>query len=122
MEQGNCEVKNLKYNKRTRKLTGIACRPAGEQGRLVFLMPRNLKVAPGSAADLNTMKEVIDMQTVISLNLHFEKPEVPFELCFEEMHTEFVSRPGWLPYASESEWLDYVSAHKSDYDPCRVIK
>lgn len=122
VEQGNAEVKDLVYDEKERTLTGIACRPAGECGRLVFLMPRHLKLIADPSLKINTMKEVIDMQTVVSFNIRFEQDEVPFTLRFETMDTEFVSRPGWLPYATESEWLAYVEEHRSEYDPDRVIR
>lgn len=122
VEQGRCEVKALKYDKRSRRLSGIVSRPAGEWGRLIFLMPRHLKIIQEPTWKVSTMKEVIDMQTVVSLSMRFEQDETPFTIRFETMDTDFVARPGWLSYATEAEWLDYVAKHKADYDPCRVIK
>ena len=122
VEQGRAEVKELMYDEATKTLRGIACRPAGEQGRLVFLMPRHLKLVFDPSISANTMKEVTDMQTVISLNVRFTADEMPFELRFETMDTEFVSRRGWLPYATGKEWLDYVAAHQEEQDPDRVIR
>jgi hypothetical protein len=67
-----------------------------------------------------TLKEVIDMQTVIRLPLVFRSDTEPFELRFEVLDTPYVSRQGWLPYATESEWLAYVAEHR-DPRSTRII-
>lgn len=119
IEQGNAEIKSLSYDEKTRTLQGAASRPAGESGRLIFLMPRHLKLINHEHA--NTMKEVIDMQTVISWPVNFRSAEERFCLQFEQMDTPYVARPGWLPYATEAEWLAYVKAHQIASDT-RVIE
>jgi len=119
IEQGNAEVETLAYDEKTRTLRGTVRRPAGESGRLVFLMPRHLKLVNHEEA--NTMKEVIDMQTVISLHVVFRSDKEDFRLEFECMDTDYVARPGWLPYATEAEWLAYVKANKDPSDT-RVIE
>lgn len=122
VEQGRAEVKNLKFDESDMTLSGTICRPAGEYGTLYFLMPRHLKLVTDPEKHINTMKEVIDMQTVVSVNFKFEEDETPFVLRFETMDTPFVCRPGWLNFSLEKDWLAYVEAHRADYDPDRVIK
>lgn len=119
VEQGNAEIESLSWDEQTRVLKGVARRPAGESGSLFFLMPRQLRLLNHEGT--NTMKEVIDMQTVIRLPLVFRTDTAPFELRFEVQETPYISRQGWLPYATETEWLKYVAEH---HDPAssRVIE
>jgi len=118
VEQGHAEIASLTWDEEQKTLRGTALRPAGESGSLYFLMPRHLRLINHESA--NTMKEVIDMQTVIRLPVAFHRDREEFELRFEEMHTPFVARHGWLPYATEEEWLRYVAEHR-DPESTRVI-
>lgn len=120
VEQGNAEIESLAYDEKTLTLRGVARRPKGEYGRLVFLMPRTLKLKHHER--INTMKEVIDMQTVISLPIRFSSDRETFELEFEKLDTCMVARPGWLEYSTEAEWLEYVEKHRSQYPANRVIE
>ena len=119
IEQGRAEVESLVWDEATCTLKGVARRPAGESGSL-FFMP----AAPHAAAqppEAVTLKEVIDMQTVIRLPLVFNSDTEPFELRFKVLDTPYVSRQGWLPYATEAEWLAYVAEHR-DPSSTRVIE
>ena len=119
VEQGNAEIESLFYDEKNLTLQGVARRPAGESGRLVFLMPRHLRLVNHEQA--NIMKEVIDMQAVVGWPIVFRSDKESFELKFERMDTPYVARPGWLPYATEAEWLAYVNAHRDPADT-RVIE
>lgn len=119
VEQGHAEIETLAYDAKALTLKGVACRPKGESGRLIFLMPRHLRLINHECA--NTMKDVIDMQTVISLALDFTSDRMPFELQFAKLDSPFVARRGWLPYATEEEWLAYVAKQKDSYGT-RVVK
>jgi len=128
VEQGNAEIESLEWDETTKTLKGIVVRPAGEIGNLFFLVPRQLKLINHEKACL--MKEVIDMQTVLRLPIEFESDKETFELRFEVMDTQFVSRYGWLPYATEEEWSKYVEENKDpasnrvigDHSPVLKIK
>ncbi|HPS52438.1 MAG TPA: hypothetical protein PLK08_02700 [Phycisphaerae bacterium] len=119
IEQGNAEVESLEWNEKAMTLKGVATRPAGECGSLFFLTPRQFRLINHDKT--NTMKEVIDMQTVIRLPMEFRSDKEKFELRFEIMNTPFVARKGWLPYATEEEWRKYVEAHHKP-DDTRVIE
>lgn len=119
VEQGVAEIESLAWEEKNMVLRGTARRPAGESGSLFFLMPRHLKLC--NKTGTNKMKEVIDMQTVIRLPLDFPEARQEFELQFERMDTPYVSRRGWLPYATEAEWLNFVAEHKIP-DSHRVIE
>ena len=118
IEQGRAEVESLVWDDATYTLKGVARRPAGETGSLFFLLPRRLRML--NHPEAVTLKEVIDMQTVIRLPLVFRSDTEPFELRFEVLDTPYVSRQGWLPYATESEWLAYVAEHR-DPRSTRII-
>ena len=83
-------------------------------------MPRNLKLKHHER--VNTMKEVIDMQTVISLPIRFSSDREAFELEFRKLDTDMVARPGWLEYSTEAQWLDFIEKHRSEYPANRVIE
>jgi hypothetical protein len=119
VEQGRAEIESLSWDPVRRVLKGMVRRPEGESGNLFFLMPRQLRLA--DIGQMSTMKEVIDMQTVIRLPVRFQKEKEPFELAFELMETPNVSRQGWLPYTTEAEWLAYLAEHK-DHGSTRVIE
>ena len=110
IEQGRAELESLAWDEATCTLKGVARRPTGETGSLFFLLPRHLLML--NHPEAVTLKEVIDMQTVIRLPLVFRAATEPFELRFEALDTPYVSRQGWLPYATESEWLAYVAEHR----------
>ena len=115
LEQGNVEVKSLLWNEKELTLQGTAARPQGENGNLFFLLPRSGFLKLINHDRINVMKEVIDMHSVIRLPIEFKSNSEMFELCFEKMDTDFVSRPGWLPYSTEEEWLEYVRDKKGVY-------
>ncbi len=119
IEQGNAEIESLAWDEENLVLRGTARRPSGESGNLFFLMPRHLKLVNDKRT--NKMKEVIDMQTIIRMPLDFQKTRQEFELQFQRMDTPYVSRKGWLPYATETEWLNFVAEHKIP-DSHRVIE
>lgn len=120
VEQGRCEVRDLRFDEDRLILSGTACRPAGESGRLYFILPWNYRLQ--DTRRINTMKEVIDMQTVACMYIEFTRDEERFELRFARDESEYVARPGWLPYATEAEWRAYVAANRDKYHPCRVIE
>jgi hypothetical protein len=119
IEQGAAEIQSLAWHEPTKTLRGVATRPAGERGSLFFLVPRHLMLVNHEQA--NTMKEVIDMQTVVRLPVQFKRNKEPFMLRFKVMDTKYVSRDGWLPYATEKEWLAYVRKNR-DAGSTRVIE
>ncbi len=119
IEQGRTDVESLAWDGAACTLKGVARRPVGEAGSLFFLMPRQLRMI--NHPEATTLKEVIDMQTVIRLPLVFRCETEPFELRFEAIDTPYVSRQGWLPYATESEWLAYVEEHR-DPRSTRIIE
>ena len=67
------------------------------------------------------MKDVRDMSVVIRIPIRFHESEERFRLRFEVMNTKYVSRKGWLPYATEREWLEYIDRNKKPKDT-RVIE
>jgi hypothetical protein len=67
------------------------------------------------------MKEVIDMQTVIRLPMDFKSNKETFKLRFEVMNTKFITRKGWLSFATETEWLEYIDVNQKTGDT-RVIE
>jgi hypothetical protein len=60
------------------------------------------------------------MNVIIRKRIDFSRQAEPFLLRFEPVGTPYVSRPGWLPFATEEEWLDYVGKHREP-DDTRVI-
>ncbi len=119
IQQGAVEVESIQWNEETKTLIGTVARPAGERGNLFFLIPRHLKLINHEKA--NTMREVLDMQTVVRWPVEFNGERETFELRFELIDTTFVARKHWLPYATEKEWLDYVEKHR-DPNSTRVIE
>ena len=117
---GKLRIKELIWDEEKLTLSGKVCRHAGESGRVIFLMPWNYRVI--NHDNINTMKEVIDMQTVVSLAVDFIRDEETFELHFAKDESEYVTRGRWFPYATVSQWLDYVKEHRHEYHPCRVIE
>ena len=115
LEQGNVEVESLQWNEKELILQGTARRPQGENGNLFFLLPRSGFLKLINHDRINAMKEVIDMHSVMRLPIKFKSNCEKFELCFEKMDTDCVSRPGWLPYSTEKEWLEYVRDKKAVY-------
>lgn len=120
VEQGRCEVPELKWDETTLTLSGKACRPVGECGRIEFLLPWNYRVV--NHCGVNTMKEVVDMQTVASLQVNFTADEMPFEIHFAKDEADYVTRKDWLPYETAAEWREYVKQHREDYHPSRIIE
>lgn len=118
VEQGNAEILNAVFDEKKLTLKITAKRPVGESGRIILLMPRPYRVV--NHERVNTMKEVIDMQTICSVPVEFDRETVTTTLQFERLNTPFVARIGWLPYATEKEWRKYVKEHPFD-DPNRVI-
>jgi hypothetical protein len=114
MHQGAAEIESLKWDQDALTLSGTATRPEGETGSLFFLLPRQFRLINHERA--NTMREVEDTQTVIRWPLQFTSDRQPFELRFEELGAQFVTRRGWLAYATEEEWLKYVAHHRSPGD------
>lgn len=67
------------------------------------------------------MREVLDMQTVIRWPIEFHHDRESFELRFERIDANYVARKGWLPCATEGEWLAYVE-EQEEPDSTRVIE
>jgi len=119
IQQGAVELESLHWHDETKTLAGTITRPAGERGNLFFLIPRHLKLINHEKA--NTMREVLDMQTVVRLPVEFKNERETFELRFEPIDTKFIARKNWLPYATEKEWLAHVEKHR-DPSSTRVIE
>ena len=115
LEQGNVDVESLEWSEEELTLRGTAARPQGEKGNLFFLLPRKGSLKLINHDCINVMKEVIDMHSVMRLPLEFRSDSEMFELRFEVMDTDGVSRPGWLPFSTEEEWLEYVRNKKGVY-------
>jgi len=118
VQQGAVEIGGLVWNEAEMKLTGTVKRPAGEGGNLFFLMPREFRLINHEGAFL--VKEILDMNVVIRKPIYTTGDQDTFELRFERLGTKYVSRPGWLPFSTEKEWLDYLGQKGRDGDP-RVI-
>jgi hypothetical protein len=114
VQQGVVEIESLAWNRTDMTLSGSARRPAGETGDLFLLMPRQYRLINHEGCHL--MKDARDMTVVIRKQLRFESDIVKFEFRFEPVGTRFVSRKGWLPYATVEEWLIYVAENKRDND------
>lgn len=119
MQQGAIDIESLEWNERSLTLSGVATRPAGENGNLFFLMPRNMRLINHERACL--MKEVLDMQTVIRVPIEFRNDKETFELRFEAIDSKYVAYKGWLPYSTEDEWLSFVARNRAPEDT-RVIE
>ena len=100
-------------------LSGTARRPAGDRGNLFLLMPKQLRLINHKGCHL--MKDDRDMTVVIRKQLRFESDTESFEFRVEPVGTRYVSRKGWLPYATEEEWLAYVADHSNEGD-MRVVE
>jgi hypothetical protein len=61
------------------------------------------------------------MNVVVRKQLAFETDRVEFTFRFEPVGTHYVSRPGWLPYTTDAEWLEYVEKHRRP-DDTRVVE
>jgi len=119
MQQGAVEVTSLGWDEKTMALSGTATRPVGEHGNVFIHIPRQLKLINHKGVGL--MKDVRDMSVVARLPLCFAREQEEFELCFSQLETRYVTRKGWLPYATEAEWLAYVKEHQAP-ESTRVIE
>jgi hypothetical protein len=118
VQQGAVEVKSLEWNPESMRLTGTVSRPPGESGNLLFLMPRGYRLINHEGTLL--MKEVLDMNVVIRKDIHLDEDDAPLDLRFEPLNTNYVSRPGWLPFTTEEEWLDHLEKNR-DPGETRVL-
>jgi hypothetical protein len=119
IEQGAAEIASLEWHEKSKTLQGVVTRPANERGNIFFLIPRHLMLINHERT--NTMKEVIDMQTVVRLPVEFKRDRESFKLRFKVINTKYVSRNGWLPYATEKEWRKYVQKNR-DTENIRVTE
>jgi hypothetical protein len=118
IQQGAVEIASLVWNENTMTLSGVALRPAGERGSLFFLMPRKYRMI--NYEDAHLLKDVRDMNVIVRREIPFTSDREEFELRFEPVGTRYVSRRGWLPYATEEEWLAYIADHRSE-DDTRIV-
>jgi len=114
LQQGAVEVTSLAWDEATMTLSGTATRPAGERGHLFFLLPRMVKLVDYEGANL--MKDVRDMNVVVGYPVSFAREKESFALRFERMDTAYVSRRGWLPYATEEEFIRHFEHHRRPGD------
>jgi hypothetical protein len=119
LQQGAAEVSDMRWDEVEQRLSGTVHRPVGEAGNLFVLMPRHYRLL--NHGGIGLMKEVIDMQVVARVPVRFTGAQQSFSLSFAPVGTRFVSRRGWLPYATEAEWLAYVAGTRPHDDP-RVIE
>ncbi len=119
LQQGAAEVRHLHWDESAQRLSGSLSRPVGETGSLFVLMPRRYRLL--NHGGIGLMKEVIDMNVVARVPVRFAEGQQSFALSFAPVGTRFVSRRGWLPYATEAEWLAYVARTRAHDDP-RVIE
>jgi hypothetical protein len=110
IQQGAVEIKELEWDQDKMRLSGIACRPAGEDGNLFFLMPRKYAVINNEG--LGLLKELLDMNVIMRMPVHFNQDCEPFELYFEPWELGFVTPKNFFPYSTEIEWLDYVKMNR----------
>ena len=107
IEQGNAEIESLVYDAEKMTLKCVAVRPAGERGRLFFLMPRNMMLKSNGKFHFS-MKEVVDMQTVLNYPVVFEHEKEEITLEFEMLPNDLVSRPGWLSFYDEAGFRKFI--------------
>lgn len=110
VEQGNVEIESMVYDEEKMTLKLVATRPVGERGRLVFLMPRNMMLKKTGRSHFS-MKEVVDMQTVINYPVTFEHEKEEITLEFEPLTNGLVSRPCWLSFYDEAGFQEYIKTH-----------
>jgi hypothetical protein len=118
-QQGAVEIRSLAWDKKSMRLTGTACRPAGETGNLFFLMPRKFRLINHQGTGL--MKELRDMTVVIRKPIKFRKACETFELLFEPWELPRIAPRELLSYGTEKEWLEYVKSHRKP-DETRVVE
>jgi hypothetical protein len=118
IQQGAVEIEDLNWDESDMKLTGRVTRPPGERGNLFILMPRRFRLI--NHEDTWLVKEILDMNVIIRKEIYLASDTESFELRFEHLQTPHVARPGWLPYSTEREWLDYLGQNRRLDDP-RVI-
>lgn len=118
IEQGNAEIKSLVWDEEKLELRATVTRPAGSRGQLYFLVPLRMRAINNGKC--HTMREVYDMQTVLSREVVFENDVEEVVIPFERYESDHVARIGWLPYTTEAEWHKYLEEHKKPGDT-RVI-
>ncbi len=107
VEQGNAEIESLVYDEEKLTLKCVAKRPVGEKGRLFFLMPRDMMLKNNHQFHIS-MKEVVDMYTVINYPIVFEHEKEEIVLEFEPLTNGLLSRPGWLSYYDEAGFQQFI--------------
>lgn len=106
-QQGAVEIRRLKWDERTMRLSGTVCRPPGESGNLFLLMPRKLRLLNHEGVSL--LKELLDMNVILRLPVHVgAKGTADFALRFAPWESNWVAPKGLLPYATEQEWRDHM--------------
>lgn len=119
IQQGNVEVVDLKWDSKEMSLSGTVTRPVDEKSNLFLLMPRKFLVI--NHEGLGLMKELIDMNVIIQMPIHFESDIYKFKLYFESWTPKQIVRKHFYPYETEKEWLDYKEEHRKAGDT-RVIE
>lgn len=107
VEQGNAEIESMTYDPETMTLKCTVTRPVGEVGRLFFLMPRDMMLKQNGKFHFS-MKEVVDMQTVINYPIVFEHEKEEIVLEFEPLTNGLLARGGWLSYHDEAGFQQFI--------------
>jgi len=111
IQQGYCEILDLKWDESKQCLSGTVTRPAGEKGNVYILMPRNYKLINCKGTHL--LKELLDYNVIVHLPIKFNNSVERFELYFEEWNFRMLSPRGHIPYATKQEWQDYMNKNYS---------
>lgn len=114
MQQGAVEITRLHWDAEQMRLSGTATRPAGESGSLFFLMPRKMRLI--NHEGVYQLKELLDLNVIMRLPVHFTEDTVDFSLDFEPWELGYVAPVGLISYATEQEWRDYMHHHAKPGD------
>lgn len=114
IQQGYCEVTDIKWTPDIKQLVISVTRPIGEKGNIYILMPRNYKLLNNHGVHL--LKELLDFNVIIQIPVTFSNEIETFTFNFEEWETRTLSPRGHIPYSTKEEWLKYMedNYHKQD--------
>lgn len=69
-------------------------------------MPRKMRLVNHEGVYL--LKELLDLNVIMRLPVHFTEDTVDFEFFFEPWELGLVAPVGLISYATEQEWRDYM--------------
>ena len=106
IQQGFCEVVDVRWDPDIMRLSLSVTRPVGEKGNVLLLMPRNFRLINNKGVHL--LKELLDFSVIIQVPVTFDEPVESFAFDFEKFNPISLSPRGHIPYSTEREWLDYM--------------